>query len=91
MVRSMEEISKSIDTNHIFSGKCFRFLSRRLGIKTPQIDSRPLLSRIVNNARVSEKTLRKAAEMMSVVKENPMSSGKHPNAVAAAGVYPGHV
>ena len=87
MVRSMEEISKSIDTNHIFSGKCFRFLSRRLGIKTPQIDSRPLLSRIANNARVSEKTLRKAAQMMSVVKENPMSFGKDPNAVAAAVLY----
>ena len=70
MVRSLEEISKSIDTNHIFSGKCFRFLSRRLGIKTPQIDSRPLLSRIANNARVSEKSLRKAAQMMSVIKEN---------------------
>ena len=87
MVRSMEEISKSIDTNHIFSGKCFRFLSRRLGIKTPQIDSRPLLSRIANNAGVSEKSLRKAAQMMSVIKENSISSGKDPNAVAAAVLY----
>ena len=87
MVRSMEEISKSIDTDHIFPGKCFRFLSRRLGIKTPQIDSRPLLSRIANNAGVSEKSLRKAAQMMSVIKENSISSGKDPNAVAAAVLY----
>ena len=87
MVRSMEEISKSIDTDYIFPGKCFRFLSRRLGIKTPQIDSRPLLSRIANNAGVSEKSLRKAAQMMSVIKENSISSGKDPNAVAAAVLY----
>jgi transcription initiation factor TFIIB len=52
MVRSREEISKSIDTDHVFPGKCFRFLSRRLGIKTLHIDSRPLLSRIANNAGV---------------------------------------
>lgn len=87
MVRSMEEISKSIDTDHIFSGKCFRFLSRRLRIKIPQIDSRPLLSRLANNAGVSEKTFRKAAQMMSAVKENSISSGKDPNAMAAAVLY----
>ena len=57
-------------------------MSRRLRIKTPQIDSRPLLSRITNNAGVSEKTFRKAAQMMSVIKENSISSGKDPNAMA---------
>jgi transcription initiation factor TFIIB len=87
MVRSMEEISKSIDTDHIFPGKCYRFLSRRLKIKTPQIDPRPLLSRIANNAGVSETSLRKAAQMMSVLKDDPVSSGKDPNAMAAAVLY----
>ena len=42
-------------------------------IKTPQIDSRLLLSRIANNVGVSEKSLR--------------TSGKDPNAVAAAVLY----
>lgn len=87
MVRSVEEISKSIDTDEIFAGKCYRFLSWRLKIKIPQIDSRPLLSRIANNAGVSEKSVRKAAYMMSVIKENSVTYGKDPNAVAAAVLY----
>ena len=45
------------------------------------------MSRIANNAGVSEKSLRKAAQMMSVIKENSISSGKDPNAVAAAVLY----
>ena len=87
MVRSMEEISKSIDTDDIFAGKCYRFLSRRLKIKIPQVDSRLLLSRIANNAGISEKSVRKAAHMMSIIKENSVTYGKDPNAVAAAVLY----
>ena len=45
------------------------------------------MSRIANNAGVSEKSLRKAAQMMSVIKENSTSSGKGPNAVAEAVLY----
>ena len=55
--------------------------------QNPSIDSRPLLSRIANNAGVSEKSVRKAAYMMSVIKENSVTYGKDPNAVAAAVLY----
>jgi transcription initiation factor TFIIB len=54
IVRSIQEISKSADTNEVFAGKCYRFLSRRMNIKIPQINGRPLLSRIANNAGISE-------------------------------------
>ena len=68
-------------------GEMLPVFVKTIGIKTPQIDSRPLLSRIANNAGVSEKSLRKAAQMMSVIKENSISSGKDPNSVAAAMLY----
>jgi len=87
MVRSIQEISKSADTNDVFAGKCYRFLSRRMNIKIPQIDARPLLSRIANNAGISEKSLREAANMMSVIKDDSVSYGKDPKAMAAAILY----
>ena len=86
-LRSMEEISKEIDTDKVFAGKCYRLLLRRLRIRLPEIDARSHLSRIASNAGVSEKSLRKAADMMAVIKENPVSYGKDPNALAVAVLY----
>jgi transcription initiation factor TFIIIB Brf1 subunit/transcription initiation factor TFIIB len=45
------------------------------------------LSPIANNEGVSEKSLRKAVHMMFVIKENPISYGKDPNALAVAVLY----
>jgi len=87
VVRSIEEISKTIDTDKVFAGKCYRLLVRRLRIKLPEIDATSYLSRIANNAGVSEKSLRKAANMMLTIKENPISYGKDPNALALAVLY----
>lgn len=85
--RTIEEISKAVDTDKVFAGKCYRLLMRRLKIRLPEIDARILLSRIANNGGVSERTLRRAAEMMHVVKENPVSYGKDPTALAVAVLY----
>jgi transcription initiation factor TFIIB len=85
--RSIEEISRAIDTDRIFAGKCYRFLIKRLKIKLPEIDARFNLSRIASNSGVSEKTLRRAADLMAVIKDNPISYGKEPNALAVAVLY----
>jgi transcription initiation factor TFIIB len=45
------------------------------------------LSRIANRARISEKTLRRAVQMLSIIKVNPVSYGKDPNALAVATLY----
>jgi len=87
MVRSIQEISKTADTNDVFAGKCYRFLSRRLNIRIPNIDARAFLSRIANNAGISEKSLRKATDMMSAVMNDPVSHGKDPNSMAAGVLY----
>lgn len=87
VIRSIEEISKAIDTDKVFAGKCYRLLLRRLKIKLPELDATSYLTRIANNAGVSEKSLRRAANMMSIMKENPVSYGKEPNALAIAVIY----
>lgn len=85
--RTLDEIAKSVDADPIFAGKCYRLLIRKLKLHLPVIDSNLYLSRITNRAHLSEKTYRRAVRMLSVIKDNPVSDGKDPNALAVATLY----
>ncbi|HEY9399495.1 MAG TPA: TFIIB-type zinc ribbon-containing protein [Nitrososphaeraceae archaeon] len=85
--RTIEEIAEISDTDKIFAGKCYRLLVRKLKIRLPSIDSTSHLARIANNAGISEKTLRHAIQMMSIIRDDPISFGKDPCAVAIAVLY----
>jgi transcription initiation factor TFIIB len=85
--RTIEEIADISDTDKIFAGKCYRLLVRTLKVRLPSIDSTSHLARIANNAGVSEKTLRHAIQMMAQIKDDPISFGKDPCAIAVAVLY----
>ncbi len=85
--RTIEEISEISDADKIFAGKCYRLLVRKLKVRLPSIDSTSHLARIANNANISEKTLRHAIQMMSEIKDDPISFGKDPCAIAVAVLY----
>jgi transcription initiation factor TFIIB len=85
--RTIEEIAEISDADKIFAGKCYRLLVRKLKIRLPSIDSTSHLARIANNAGISEKTLRHAIQMMSIIKDDPISFGKDPCAIAVAVLY----
>ena len=85
--RTLEEISVVANTDAIFAGKCYRLLVRNLELRLPVIDSNKYLARISNKAKVSEKTCRSALEMLSTIKNDPISHGKDPNALAVAVLY----
>lgn len=85
--RTIEEIAEISDADKIFAGKCYRLLVRRLKVRLPSIDSTSHLARIANNANISERTLRHAAQMMAQVKDDPISFGKDPCAIAVAVLY----
>jgi transcription initiation factor TFIIB len=85
--RTIEEIAKISDTDKIFAGKCYRLLVRKLKVRLPSIDSTSHLGRIANNADISERTLRHAVQMMSQIKDDPISFGKDPCAIAVAVLY----
>ena len=53
----------------------------------PVIDSNRYLAKISNKAKVSEKTYRTALAMLSTIKNDPISHGKDPNALAVAVLY----
>lgn len=85
--RTIEEIAEISDADKIFAGKCYRLLVRRLKVRLPSIDSTSHLARIANNAGISERTLRHAVRMMAQVKDDPISFGKDPCAIAVAVLY----
>jgi len=85
--RTIEEIAEISDADKIFAGKCYRLLVRKLKVRLPSIDSTSHLARIANNANISEKTLRHAIQMMSKIKDDPISFGKDPCAIAVAVLY----
>jgi len=87
VLRSLDEISKAVDTDRVFAGKCYRLMLRRLRVRLPEIDARSHLTRIANNAGITELTLRKAAEMMAKLKDDAVSCGKDPKALAVAVLY----
>jgi transcription initiation factor TFIIB len=85
--RTLEEISIAANTDAIFAGKCYRLLVQNLELQLPVIDSNKYLARIANKAKVTEKTYRTALSMLSTMKNNSISHGKDPNALAVAVLY----
>jgi transcription initiation factor TFIIB len=85
--RTLDEIAQAANADAVFAGKCYRLLLRHLKLHLPIIDSNVYLAKISNRGRVSEKDYRRALQMLSIVKENPISHGKDPNALAVAVLY----
>ncbi|MGC1927424.1 MAG: hypothetical protein WA667_00490 [Candidatus Nitrosopolaris sp.] len=55
----------------------------------PVVESNVYLAKIANRTHVSEKAYRRALQMLSIIKDNPVSFGKDPNALAVATLYGG--
>jgi transcription initiation factor TFIIB len=85
--RRLEDISEAADADKIFAGRCFRIMSRELSFNASNVDANRFLSKVAENAEVSQKTYRTALEMLDKVKIDPISYGKDPKALAAAALY----
>lgn len=85
--RTLDEIAQTANADSIFAGKCYRLLVRFLKLHLPVLDSNVYLAKIANKAKVSERTYRRGLEMLTSIKENPISHGKDPNALAVAVLY----
>jgi transcription initiation factor TFIIB len=85
--RRLGDISKAADADNIFAGRCFRIMSRELRINTSNVDANRYLSKVAGNAGVNQKTYRVALNILDVVKNDPISYGKDPKALATAALY----
>jgi transcription initiation factor TFIIB len=85
--RTLGEIAEVSNGDKVFAGKCYRLLARRLKIRLPSMDPSYSLNRMANKAGISQKTLRRAIGMMTILKDDAVSFGKDPNALAIAVLY----
>jgi transcription initiation factor TFIIB len=85
--RTLGEIAEVSNGDKVFAGKCYRLLARRLKIRLPLMDPSYSLNRMANKAGISQKTLRRAIGMMTILKDDTVSFGKDPNALAIAVLY----
>jgi transcription initiation factor TFIIB len=86
--RSINEIQQVIgnaDRKNI--GYYYKFLLREMKIYVPLPLPAHNMSRIADRAKLSEKTLRKALEILSQIGDNALLSGKNPVSLAAAALY----
>ena len=65
----------------------YKFLLREMKIHVPLPVPSNSISRIADKARLSERTVRKALEILSAVGDSALLSGKNPVSLAAASLY----
>jgi len=85
--RTLSEICDAANADPIFAGKCYRIMARELRISPSIVDSTKYISKVADSACVSQKTYRRAVEMLDVVKKHEISYGKDPKALATAVLY----
>ena len=61
--RRLDEISEAANADKIFAGRCFRIISIELGINSSNIDAARYMSKVAENANVSQKIYRTAFDM----------------------------
>jgi len=85
--RTLCEICDASNADPIFAGKCYRTMARELRLSPLIVDSTRYISKVADSACVSQKTYRRAVEMLDVVKKHAISYGKDPKALATAVLY----
>jgi len=85
--RTLDDISRASNVTRKEVSKNFRVLHTRLNLKIPQQDPMKCIAKVANIAKLSEKTKRMAAEIMSNAMKEQISAGKDPMGLAASVLY----
>jgi transcription initiation factor TFIIB len=85
--RTLKEIANSCNLKKKDVARCYRLLIRELDLKMPVVDPSKCISKIANKADISERSKRKALEMIRMAMEEKISSGKSPMGLAATALY----
>ncbi|MGB6528940.1 MAG: TFIIB-type zinc ribbon-containing protein, partial [Candidatus Nitrosopolaris sp.] len=85
--RTLDDIAMACNVRRKELSRDFRILHGRLDLKIPQQDPMKCIAKVANKVKLSEKTKRKAAEIMSNVMKEEISAGKDPMGMAASVLY----
>jgi transcription initiation factor TFIIB len=85
--RTLKDVSAVSNIRKKDIARCYRLLLREMEIKMPVVDPVKCVSRVASKARLSERTKRKALEILKKAEETKTSAGKDPMGLAAAALY----
>ncbi|MEC4849022.1 MAG: TFIIB-type zinc ribbon-containing protein [Nitrosarchaeum sp.] len=85
--RTLTDVSNGINIKRKDIARCYRLLLRELDLKMPVVNPVKCVSRISSIAGLSEKTKRKAVEILDQAAKIELSAGKDPMGLAAAALY----
>jgi transcription initiation factor TFIIB len=85
--RTLTDVANGINIKRKDIARCYRLLLRELDLKMPVVNPIKCISRISSIAELSEKTKRKAIEILDQATKIELSAGKDPMGLAAAALY----
>ncbi|WP_100181970.1 transcription initiation factor IIB [Candidatus Nitrosotenuis aquarius] len=85
--RTLDDVAESINIRRKDVARCYRLIYKELDLKMPVADPTKGIARIASMANLSEKTKRKAMEILNKAKVIGMVAGKDPMGLAAAALY----
>jgi len=85
--RTLDDVANGINIRRKDVARCYRLIFRELELKMPVADPVKGVSRIASIAELSEKSKRKAVEILEQAKKIGMVAGKDPMGIAAAALY----
>jgi transcription initiation factor TFIIB len=85
--RTIQEISISSNIGKKEIARTYRSLVEKLDLPVNPFNSKEFLTRIANEAQISERSRRCALEILCATEQAGMTHGKNPKALAAASLY----
>ena len=85
--RTLKEISQGSNVKLKEVARSYRLLYFELDLKMPLLDPMKCIVKVANKVKLSEKTKRQAAGIMSIATKKELSTGKDPMGLAASVLY----
>ena len=85
--RTLQDVADGMNVRKKDIARCYRLIFRELELKMPVVDPVKGVSRIASIAQLSEKSKRKAIQILNQAKDSGLVAGKDPMGIAAASLY----
>jgi transcription initiation factor TFIIB len=84
---TLDDVIEATNTKEKDLARAYRILLRELDLKVPMLDPIKCVSRVANKANISERTKRRAMDMIHDVVKSGQAAGKDPMGLAASVLY----
>jgi transcription initiation factor TFIIB len=85
--RTLDEISNASDVERKEIGRTYRFIVRKMGLKSTPSSPKDYISRFANVLHLSPKTQNEAIKILGRAENSELTSGRGPAGIAAAALY----